>query len=108
MPLRGVLRTWNEDRGFGFIAPAHGGAELFVHIQSFPADGTHPTVGERLAYELGRDRDGRPRAVKVLRLVFEQIPKASPAVEVQGQATGAPRCDGRTVCSRMASCAEAK
>jgi cold shock CspA family protein len=158
MPLRGVLRTWNEDRGFGFIAPAHGGAELFVHIQSFPADGTHPTVGERLAYELGRDRDGRPQAVKVhrlaagegagsakqrvkvttrpsrrvfpvlvfvlliaggafgysrykaygRRLALEQIPTASPAVEVQGQAIGAPRCDGRTTCSQMTSCAEAK
>lgn len=67
MPLTGTLRTWNDDRGFGFIAPTHGGRELFVHISAFARDGSRPTVGETLTYELGRGKDGQPQAVRVYR-----------------------------------------
>jgi cold shock CspA family protein len=67
MPLTGTLRTWHDDRGFGFIAPTHGGRELFVHISAFPRDGSRPTVGETLSYELGRGKDGQPQAVRVYR-----------------------------------------
>jgi cold shock CspA family protein len=67
MPLTGKLRSWNDDRGYGFIAPTHGGRELFVHISAFPSDGSRPTVGETLTYELGKGDDGKPQAVKVYR-----------------------------------------
>lgn len=67
MPLTGTLRTWNDDRGFGFIAPTHGGAEIFVHISAFPRDGSQPTAGETLTYELGRGQNGKPQAVKAWR-----------------------------------------
>ena len=67
MRLTGTLRTWNDDRGFGFIAPTHGGAELFVHISSLPKDGTRPTEGEKLTYELGRGKNGQPQAMNVQR-----------------------------------------
>ncbi|MGJ7509445.1 cold shock domain-containing protein [Variovorax sp. GT1P44] len=67
MDLTGKLSRWNDDRGFGFIAPRNGGRELFVHISAFPKDGSRPTVGETLTYELGRGRDGKPQAVNVYR-----------------------------------------
>lgn len=67
MPLSGKLRTWHDDRGYGFIAPRDGGRELFVHISSFPKDGSRPTVGETLIFELGRGKDGKPQAVNVYR-----------------------------------------
>ena len=67
MRLPGILRSWNNDRGFGFIAPTHGGAELFVHISAFPSDGSRPVEGESLTYELGRGQNGKPRAVRVAR-----------------------------------------
>jgi cold shock CspA family protein len=63
----GKLRTWNDERGFGLIAPTHGGAEVFVHISALPGDRTRPTVGEILSYELARGKDGKPQALKVLR-----------------------------------------
>ncbi|WP_457419681.1 cold shock domain-containing protein [Roseateles sp. P5_E7] len=68
MPPTGILRTWHDDRGFGFIAPTHGGAEVFVHISAFQRDGSRPTQGEQLRYELGRGKNGEPQAVKVMRL----------------------------------------
>lgn len=38
MRSTGILRNSNEERGFGFIAPRRGGAELFVHVSAFPRD----------------------------------------------------------------------
>jgi cold shock CspA family protein len=67
MALTGKLRSWNDERGFGFIAPRDGGRELFVHISALPRDGSRPTVGETVTYELGRGKDGKPQAVNVYR-----------------------------------------
>lgn len=74
----GKLRSWNDDRGFGFIAPTGGGPELFVHISSFPRDGSRPTVGESVSYELGRGKDGKPLAVRVVRQALGE-PASYPA-----------------------------
>jgi cold shock CspA family protein len=81
-PMRhtGKLRSWNDDRGFGFIAPSDGGAELFVHISALPSDRTRPTVGEVLSYELGRGKDGKPKALKVLREAIGPVAERPRAV----------------------------
>lgn len=79
MRLSGTLRSWMDDRGFGFIAPTHGGAELFVHVSALPKDGSRPTVGEKLTYELGRGKNGKPQAVNVLREAIGQTSLRRPA-----------------------------
>jgi cold shock CspA family protein len=61
------LAKWNAERGFGFIAPAGGGAEVFVHISAFPRDGVAPIVGEILSYEKHQAQDGKTKAVLVMR-----------------------------------------
>ncbi|MBL0085164.1 MAG: cold shock domain-containing protein [Ideonella sp.] len=153
MTLSGTLRTWNDERGFGFIAPTNGGRELFVHVSAFPRDGTRPTVGEILTYELRRGKDGKPQAVRVIRAAVgakhprpsRQRSTANRSLGLRGivvalslliaasvfgyhqyqqyrikqllgtrPATGSAAessqfvCDGRTYCSQMTSCAEAK
>ena len=85
MPLSGTLRSWNEDRGFGFIAPTHGGPEIFVHVSAFPRDGTKPTAGEKLTYELDYGRDGRPQAVRVTR---QAVGSSSPRSVARGSREG--------------------
>ena len=157
MALAGKLRSWNDERGFGFIAPRDGGRELFVHISALPRDGSRPTVGETVTYDLGRGKDGKPQAVNVYREALGRpstYPRARsqpthsrrssinalsglvlvvaigafgysqyqrhfarllPAAVMPSQgavgtepALGGYRCDGRTHCSQMTSCSEAK
>jgi uncharacterized membrane protein YsdA (DUF1294 family)/cold shock CspA family protein len=57
----GRLISWNDDKGFGFIQPQGGGAEVFAHISAMRGE-RRPQVGDNLLYVEGRDARGRPRA----------------------------------------------
>lgn len=61
--LGGVVTTWNDDRGFGFIKPDDGGADVFLHFTAEPRGTTRPYVGQRLTFEIEQDEKGRARAV---------------------------------------------
>lgn len=67
MRSHGNLVRWNDDRGFGFIAPAQGTGEIFVHISQFPRDGLRPAPGELLSFETETTPDGKTKAVRVMR-----------------------------------------
>ncbi len=58
----GSLASWNEDRGFGFIAPAAGGPQVFVHLRALPQGSAVPAVGAQLSYEVEARPDGKTRA----------------------------------------------
>ncbi|QEO10842.1 DUF1294 domain-containing protein [Protaetiibacter larvae] len=64
MRMKGVLTTWNDDRGFGFVAPAVGGPDVFVHISAFPEGALRPVEGDEVGYELEFSPDGKPRAAR--------------------------------------------
>lgn len=61
MEKRGVLKSWNDGKGFGFIQPEGGGEPLFVHISAMRGD-SRPQVGDNVLYVAGRDAQGSPRA----------------------------------------------
>jgi cold shock CspA family protein len=67
MRFDGKLDKWNDDRGFGFIAPLRGGDAVFVHISAFQSDGRRPRLGELLSFEVEPAADGKRRAVNVQR-----------------------------------------
>lgn len=77
MRAKGTLTKWNDDRGFGFITPSGGGAEVFVHISAFPRDGQRPHLNEALTYEISPGKDGRTRAVGVARPGDLERPRAA-------------------------------
>jgi cold shock CspA family protein len=154
MRLHGTLTKWNDDRGFGFITPAKGTSDIFVHISAFPREGGRPRPNELISFETEAGRDGKPRAVRVMR---PRQPRPEPAtaprdgqrsqnrklggvlgaallllaiaaIGIHGYsrlsnraswtneaaaptaAVASPRysCDGRTMCSQMSSCEEAR
>lgn len=79
MRAHGTLTKWNDDRGFGFISPATGSDELFVHFSAFPR-GSRPQVGEVISFETEIDPKGKVRAVRVMRPGSSQPARPQPRV----------------------------
>ena len=77
MRTHGKLKSWNDDRGFGFIATVRSNDDIFVHISAFPQGGERPQVGEVLSFEVQTDAKGKQRAVRVQRA--NQSASAKPA-----------------------------
>lgn len=65
--IEGNLKSWNEEKGFGFITPTNGGQDIFVHISNYPRQGGRPVVREALTFEVTVNIDGKKKAVNVLR-----------------------------------------
>lgn len=60
---KGMLKTWKEDRGFGFIKPDHGGKDIFIHISSLKGVSRRPVTGDVIYYQTAKDRSGKYKAI---------------------------------------------
>jgi len=60
----GIVKWFNPTKGFGFIQPEAGGADVFVHISAVERAGmTSLNEGQRIGFELERDsRSGKMSA----------------------------------------------
>jgi cold shock protein len=68
MPI-GVVKSFNVERGFGFIIPDGGGKDVFVHVADVRAAGYDTlTPGQRISFELTPDKTGKPPKAAGLRL----------------------------------------
>lgn len=65
MRFNGTIRSWNDERGFGFIEATQGGEEVFVHIKAFHGLRGRPQVNQRVSFEVETGSNGRKRAVRV-------------------------------------------
>lgn len=156
MRFIGSIKSWNQDRGFGFISPTHGGQDLFIHISSFPREVGVPKVGQVFTFEIETESNGKKRAVKIgyvgkdyvktkpklnknkknnnsilsfiliiilgisfynserdfLSNLFETNSNTSKNIQSvnnnKSNSNKSFKCDGRTHCSQMTSCDEAK
>jgi cold shock protein len=64
----GVVKWYNPTKGFGFIAPADGGKDIFLHVSAVEQAGHgDPRDGDRLSYDVERGRDGRESAINLRR-----------------------------------------
>ncbi|MFI8483114.1 DUF1294 domain-containing protein [Pseudomonas sp. NPDC078700] len=69
MEVRGSIKSWNDDKGFGFISPEPGGPEVFAHISAMRGH-RRPVAGDEVMYIASKDDQGRLRA-EHLRLAGE-------------------------------------
>ena len=61
----GLVKFFNSDKGFGFIAPEDGGKDVFVHVTAVQAAGLRGlNEGQRIGFEVEADKRG-PKAVNL-------------------------------------------
>lgn len=60
----GIVKWFNAQKGFGFIQPESGGADVFVHISAVERAGLRGLAeGQKISYELVVDgRSGKSSA----------------------------------------------
>jgi CspA family cold shock protein len=60
----GTVKWFNATKGFGFIQPDNGGADIFVHISAVERAGLRSlNEGQKVSYEIVQDkRSGRSSA----------------------------------------------
>ena len=53
----GTVKWFNSSKGYGFIQPEGGGADIFVHVTAVQRAGMQSLMeGQRISYEVVRDR----------------------------------------------------
>ncbi len=56
---QGTVRRFNEQKGYGFISPDHGGGDVFVHYSDIEGAGFRSLEeGEKVTYEVTQGRKG--------------------------------------------------
>ena len=59
----GTVKWFNTTKGYGFIAPEDGGADIFVHISAVEQSGmTGLADDQKVTFDLIEGRDGRKMA----------------------------------------------
>lgn len=63
--VTGTVKWFNEDKGFGFITPADGGKDVFVHFRAIQSEGYKTLVeGQQVNFTVEQGQKG-PQAANV-------------------------------------------
>ncbi len=63
----GTVKWFNAQKGYGFIQPAEGGADVFVHISAVEKSGLRGlNENQKVSYEIQNDpKKGKAAAVNI-------------------------------------------
>lgn len=82
----GTVKWFNATKGFGFIQPDDGGADVFVHIRAVERAGLSGlNEGATVEYELEQDRRTGKTSAENLRVTSEGNPSRPPRRDNGGQ-----------------------
>jgi len=74
--LRGKIKWFNPEKGFGFVTPADGSSDVFLHISALKDAGLQDAPeGSTITCEVGQGRKG----IQVLRVINLDTSTAAPA-----------------------------
>lgn len=84
MHQKGKIKTWETEKGYGFIAPLSEGKDIFIHQKAFANRTRTPKAGDVVTYTVGQDQQGRVCAVDA---TFAGEKKAEKPKEARGSLT---------------------
>ena len=67
--MTGVIKWFNDAKGYGFIQQESGGEDVFVHFSALPETGGYRSVaeGQQVQFDIVQER-GKDRAANVVLL----------------------------------------
>jgi uncharacterized membrane protein YsdA (DUF1294 family)/cold shock CspA family protein len=65
MRQAGRIKSWNADKGYGFIDVHADLKDVFFHVTALQNRAVPPKPGDRVSFELGTGKDGRKQAINV-------------------------------------------
>ncbi len=65
MRQNGLVKFFNQAKGYGFVSPEDGGKDVFLHVTAVQRAGIPELAeGQRISFEVQADKRGRgPQAV---------------------------------------------
>lgn len=82
----GTVKFFNENKGYGFIAPDGGGNDAFVHISAVERSGMRSLrENQRVSYDLQQDNRGKMSAVNLKAADEAGAPEADAANDEQAE-----------------------
>jgi cold shock CspA family protein len=74
---KGQLKSWIDDKGFGFIQSNELNQDTFIHISALKAMSRKPKIGDFIYFEVEKQDNGKSRAVncRIEGVAAKAIPK---------------------------------
>lgn len=63
--MKGRITDWNDSKGFGFITVPDNKVRIFFHISALQNRTLRPQVGEKVVFDMSKDKQGRYNATRV-------------------------------------------
>lgn len=65
MKKAGRIKSWNAEKGYGFIDVHADLKDVFFHVTALQTRSVQPKPGDRVSFEIARGKDGRMQAIDV-------------------------------------------
>lgn len=60
---KGQLKSWKENKGFGFIESSELNQDTFIHISSLKSMSRKPKVGDFIYFDIEKQATGKTKAI---------------------------------------------
>lgn len=95
--FEGEIKSWKDDKGFGFIKANGDKKDIFIHIRDLKHSTYTPKVGDRIAYKIVQNHDGKFRAYDAFMINPSQIMTDKPFELSLSRPDGSATGPGRTI-----------